>query len=249
MYGAKLLSLGLKLLGFATGAYEIYFRRVFEIEYPDYEPPQTSIILPTLNEEKYVEECLTSLKHQTIRVIYPEKFEVIVVDSGSRDSTLDIASRFDVEILEAPLGKLTARHIGIQKAKGEIIVAVDADTVYPFNWLNLVLRHFLQKDVVAVSTPGIFPEKILDIPMIWKALTFDPASGRLPGSGSAFRREAYFKSGGFNLSINQFNGAEIQMEEEYEFPRRLRKHGRIIYELSAPHFTSPRRHFGHKSSF
>ena len=53
--------------------------------------PETSIILRTKNEEKWVGECLRRLGEQTYR-----DFEIVVIDSGSTDRTLEIVKKFDV---------------------------------------------------------------------------------------------------------------------------------------------------------
>ena len=57
--------------------------------------PKTSIILRTKNEEKWVGECLKRLSEQTYR-----DFEIIAVDSGSTDRTLEIVKNFDVKLFQ-----------------------------------------------------------------------------------------------------------------------------------------------------
>jgi glycosyltransferase involved in cell wall biosynthesis len=54
-----------------------------------------SVIIPVYNEEKVIGECLVSLKSQTLK-----DFEVIVVDDGSTDNTLEILEKFDVKVLK-----------------------------------------------------------------------------------------------------------------------------------------------------
>jgi glycosyltransferase involved in cell wall biosynthesis len=208
------------------------------------EPPKTSIIIPTLNEEAYLLETLASLENQNVKNAYPEKFETIVVDSGSTDKTLEIAEKFDTKVLNAPRGKLTARHMGVMNAKGEIMVGVDADTYYPPNYLNLILRQFKNPEVVGVSTPrlcGRDGNTILNTVYIWKNIADGIMGARMPGSNSNFRKTAYLKIGGFNLAINQFNQNEVIQEEEYAFPERLRKIGKVVWLWKAPSYTSARR--------
>jgi len=64
--------------------------------------PQTSFIIRTKNEEKYLGQCLEAIFSQTDR-----DFEVVIIDSGSTDKTLDIARKFPVKILEIPPEKFS----------------------------------------------------------------------------------------------------------------------------------------------
>lgn len=217
-----------------------------------FKPPHTSIIIPTLNEEAYILNTLSSLENQNIRLHYPQQFEVIVVDSESTDRTRQLAEKH-AQILTCPIGKLTARHKGILNAKGKIIIGVDADTFYPPNYLNLVLRHFKNPNVVGVSSPRLFgrdANPLLNTGGIWHAIWDGMRGRRMPGSNSAFLKTAYYKVGGFNLTINQQNSTEMVAEEEYAFPNRLRRLGTVVWDWKAPGFTSARRHIrGEKRSF
>lgn len=210
-------------------------------------PPTTSIIVPTYREERLIRTALNTLEAQTIRREFPDLFEVIVVDSGSEDRTVEIAREYTRNILLAPKGKLTARDIGIMAAKGKVIVGVDADTYYPPNWLNIILRNFRQ-GVVGVTSPRLYgpPMKgsnfLLDAVGVWNAVFNGLHNRRMPGSNGAFLRSAYFDVGGFDLSINQFDSSLMVKEEEYDFPDRLRRLGRVVWEWKAPCFTSTRRY-------
>ena len=82
-----------------------------------FEPIDTvSIIVPSFNEERYIKKTLTSIRGQSIIEEYPKFFELIVVDNGSTDNTVDIAERYaDKVIIENRKGKLTARNTGIRE--------------------------------------------------------------------------------------------------------------------------------------
>lgn len=206
-------------------------------------PPKTTIVIPTLNEEDYILEALASLENQNVKVAYPEKIETLIVDSGSTDETVALAQRHRVNIITAPKGKLTARHIGIMEAKGDVIVGVDADTYYPPNYLNLVLRHFHDSKVVGVTSPRLYGRDsniLISAGVIWSNLLEGFINRRMPGSNSTFTKKAYMQTGGFDLSINQFNAAEMVKEEEHAFPDRLRRIGKVVREWKAPAYTSGR---------
>ncbi len=90
--------------------------------------PKISIIVPVYNAEKYLERCIESLAHQTIKDI-----EVILVDDGSKDSSLDICNRFAKKdkrikvISQKNAGPSVARNNALKLATGEFIGFVDSD--------------------------------------------------------------------------------------------------------------------------
>jgi glycosyltransferase involved in cell wall biosynthesis len=93
--------------------------------------PLISVIIPAFNEEKFLGNCLFSLKNQDFN-----DFEIIVVDNNSRDKTSKIAKKFGVKLVsEKNQGAALARNRGAKEAKGEILAFTDADTILPKNWL------------------------------------------------------------------------------------------------------------------
>ncbi len=90
--------------------------------------PLISVILPVYNSEKYLRECLNSLRLQTY-----ENLEFICVNDGSKDGSLDILQEFKekderfVIINQENAGVSSARNTGIRNAKGEFVSFVDAD--------------------------------------------------------------------------------------------------------------------------
>lgn len=196
--------------------------------------PACSIVLPTLNEEKYLGRTLESLKKQSF-----SNYELIIADSASIDKTLEIAKSYDAQVISCPRGKLTARDIGIRAAKGAVIIAADADCEYPESWLGNTMAEFKDNTVVAVTGPRLYEghSYIQELQLIfyWQCW-------RLFGSNSAFRNDAYFMSGGFNLSINQFDSQLMVNEEEVLFRDRLAAFGRIVYQEWNPVKTSTRRY-------
>jgi len=219
---------------------------VFKYDYPVTKPAgSVQIVMPAYNEEYFIEQALDSLLNQNIIHKYPDYFGLIVVDNGSEDATAEIASLYAEVIKEPRRGKLYARDTGIKYSQADIIVAVDADCLYPPNWLNLVLRHFHNSQVVAVSCPHIpyDDSSLVTAFYIWYSNIIPHARARLPGGGSAFRRQAYFDVGGFNLDIDQTDRVQVLIEEEVNFPRKLTQLGDIVYELKAPFFISTRGYY------
>lgn len=221
---------------------------VNDASYPVTKPPFTSIVMCTLNEEKFIEDALCSLEGQNIICEYPKSFEFIVVDSHSEDDTAAIAEDYGWKVIQAQRGKLNARHKGMVEAKGCVVVSVDADTFYPKNWLNLMLQWFKRPDVVGVVGPRLVdPQEgswATYVSVIFSLFDVGPllAGGmRVPGQSVAFYRQAYFDVGGFDLSINQQDMHEMVREEEIRFALKLRRLGKVIVDWRAPCFTSGRR--------
>lgn len=111
--------------------------------------PFISIIIPTLNEEKYIKSCLYSLFSQTYPV---ELIEIFIIDGESSDRTVQIVNeiRKDRENLFVLKNKLriqsAAFNIGVEKAKGDILIRLDAHCTYEANYiLNCVMNHIESK--------------------------------------------------------------------------------------------------------
>ncbi len=108
-----------------------------------------SVVIPTYNSEKTIEECLLSLHEQT-----SEPYEIIVVDGKSRDSTFKIVKKFEsVKLLvineHIPVGK--ARNIGGESAGGDILLFCDSDCVADGRALEHHAKAYERKaDIVGV---------------------------------------------------------------------------------------------------
>lgn len=94
-----------------------------------------SVIIPVYNEEKTIADCLFSLSQQSYK-----EMEIIVVDDGSTDKTLQVLSEYQISILKQKhLGAGAARNLGAKKAAGEILVFVDADMTFAKDFIkNLI---------------------------------------------------------------------------------------------------------------
>lgn len=93
--------------------------------------PKVSVIMPVYNAGKYLRQCMDSLQKQTLR-----EFEVICVDDGSTDRSLQILrdySALDKRIhvfMQANQGAAVARNLGIEKAEGEYLLFLDSDDFF-----------------------------------------------------------------------------------------------------------------------
>lgn len=117
--------------------------------------PFISIIVPTYNEERVIKRRIENLVSQN----WPkDKFEIIVVDSGSTDSTLDIAKTLvamhkNVKVMEEGerKGKASAINLGKSNAEGEIALVTDANTLFHEDVLREIAPHFADLKLGAVG--------------------------------------------------------------------------------------------------
>lgn len=85
--------------------------------------PKFSIIIPVYNVEDYIGKCLDSVFNQTFK-----DYEVIVVNDGTKDNSMEIVKEYDVKIInQENMGLSEARNTGVKKAKGEYILFLDSD--------------------------------------------------------------------------------------------------------------------------
>jgi len=105
-----------------------------------------SIVIRAYNEEKYIRRLLEGIRQQTVKDV-----EIILVDSGSTDSTVSIAESFGAKIVHIPSAEFTfgrSLNFGVRAASRERIVIASAHVypVYP-DWLEILLRPFQDKQV------------------------------------------------------------------------------------------------------
>lgn len=128
---------------------------------------QLSVLLPAYNEQDAIqavlEEVVEALSDEPIR------YEVLVVDDASTDRTAELAERFARSCWQCPVrvvrcaenrGAGAARKVGIRRARGEIVVMLDADGSYPAAAIPLLLDHFPDYDQVngaRTSEQGTMP--------------------------------------------------------------------------------------------
>jgi glycosyltransferase involved in cell wall biosynthesis len=111
--------------------------------------PFASVVVPVLNGESTIGDLLTALINQ--RGADPD-YEILVVDNGSTDKTIDIISLFDVVLLYAATkGPSAARNKGLYYASGEIVIYLDADTIPTNFWLSEILKPFTDPAVIIAA--------------------------------------------------------------------------------------------------
>lgn len=115
----------------------------------DQSVPRCSIVVRAYNEEKHIDRLLTGILQQTMQPV-----EIILVDSGSTDDTVAIASHYPVQVMSIQPDEFTfgrSLNYGIQQAQSEFVVIVSAHVypVYP-DWLEELLRPFDDPQIALV---------------------------------------------------------------------------------------------------
>lgn len=199
-----------------------------------------SVIIPTLNEEKYVVSTLRSLAEQTYK-----DFELIVKDGLSTDNTVDIANEFaDFVVSKKDRSIGDARNQGARYAKGDVLVFVDADTSLDKNALGLIAEDFNLYDIVLLL-PRFGPkeEDLRFLPQTRKQL-----SRFLIGFENYWRKYVDRFCGGMCMPVDSSTFKRIggfdrrlRCSEDIEISYRLRKVGEVLDDYRVKAYFSIRR--------
>ena len=115
-----------------------------------------SVIIPAYNTAKYIKRCIVSLLNQTYKNI-----EIIVINDGSTDNTLEMAKQFNITVLDKENGGVSsARNMGLKIATGDYICFVDADDYVEKNYIESVVNILNENNYDIVETPLLFEASI-----------------------------------------------------------------------------------------
>lgn len=206
----------------------------------DKEPsnPFITVVIPAFNEEEYLPSCLKAIKRQT----YPkDRYNIIVVDNNSSDSTAKIAEKAGaIVVKEKKQGHVFALNTGMKRAKGQIIATTDADTEVMRNWLAVIADVFIDKDVVAVTGSAHYKSKSRMKRNIVKfsyyaylKVHFAFGKPSLSGLNLAVRKSAFYQIKGLDTRYNIFGDVELGL--------RIKKVGKVLFRKDLSVVSSPRR--------
>lgn len=205
-----------------------------------------SIIIPVLNEEKYLEKTLLSIKAQEYK-----NYEIIVVDNGSKDKSVEIAKKYTENIFfeERKGSSIYPMKKGYDNAKGDIFLACDADSVYDKNHLKRLNDLFEKNnEIKLIYGPFSFLEnsRRKNLLLLYFYNFFNGFS-RLFGvylSGAAnmsFRKDVYFEVGGYDVESNLAS-------PDFRLTKKISKIGTVKYVSDLIVKTSNRRFENEKFS-
>ena len=165
--------------------------------------PRVSVVVCSYNAERTMEACLASLE----KLNYPD-YEVIVVNDGSTDRTLEIAQRFPYcRIISQPnKGLSAARNVGAEASTGEIVAYTDSDCVADPDWLAYLVAKMESAQLMACGGPNFPPPEDSLVPAAvavspggpTHVLLSDDVAEHIAGCNMAFRRDVLLRMGGFD---------------------------------------------------
>ncbi len=192
---------------------------------PPANPPQISIIIPTLNEATVISPLLKSLQSAEV--------ERIVVDGGSHDQTVELAAAMGITVLKTTAGRAIQMNAGAQVAQGEILLFLHADTRLPPEFASLVTQTLAQPGTVAGAFDLQIEGQAGGLRWVEWGVKWRSHGLQLPyGDQALFLKADTFRAvGGF---------AALPIMEDFELIRRLQPHGKIAIAPAAV-ITSGRR--------
>jgi glycosyltransferase involved in cell wall biosynthesis len=183
-----------------------------------------SVVIPALNEEIILEDCLQSIRRQT------KPIEIILIDNGSIDRTPEIAHLYCDKVFIKPNYTLAQmRDLGARSATGDIIVTTDADCISPPNWIEELIKPFQDPNVAAVG--GAFKPlnpNLLSGFYCWCSSIMQGVFGLYQGANMAYTKKAYLASPGY---------ANAKRAEDWNLSWHIRKQGKTLYLRKAITFT------------
>ena len=108
--------------------------------------PDVSVVIPAYNEEANILKTLSALANNQCKY----NVEILVVNNNSKDRTETLVKEAGIRcILETVQGITAARNAGLYAAKGKYILNADADTIYPKDWIEEMVKPLAEKDGIA----------------------------------------------------------------------------------------------------
>ena len=237
IFGVGIL-LGLARVVFICGLAFGHWRRRNVAQANETYQPFVSVIVPAYNEELVIAKTIKSL----LASIYPD-FEIIVVDDGSNDRTSEVVidgfanEKRVLLFTKENGGKAEALNFGIRHARGEIIVALDADTLFTPGTMGALAHRFQDPSVAAVAGNAKVGNRInfLTCLQALEYITSQNLDRRafaslncitvVPGAVGAWRRDLVEGVGGFSSDT---------LAEDQDLTLKLRRLGyKVSYEENA----------------
>jgi len=197
-----------------------------------------SLVIPALNEEKFLPHLLTSLARQT-----KQDFEVVVVDGSSQDRTVEAARAFHSKlpmlkvIVSEKAGLPLQRNLGARATTGEWLVFIDADSRLLPYFIERI-EWFIEKQQPGIFTSWFRPDSEVSGDALFTLIANSFVEGSIyfhrpiaPGPLTAVRRDVFEMVGGYNEALT--------FGEDYDLTRKIAERGiplqilrETLYELS-----------------
>jgi glycosyltransferase involved in cell wall biosynthesis len=205
--------------------------------------PHITVVIPAYNSADFLGEAIASVRAQT-----RQPLEILVVDDGSLDRTRDIATQGGATVLETGtnMGPATARNLGIQRARGELIAFLDADDLWEADQLEtcaglldryaeaaLAFSLVTQFGAADHLQPAVLPE---GVPV--SAADFLWEQNPVIQSAAVARRDALLAVGGYRDGMRHAEDYDLWLRLAQRFPF-VCTHSRLVrYRVHAAQHSS-----------
>jgi lipopolysaccharide/colanic/teichoic acid biosynthesis glycosyltransferase/glycosyltransferase involved in cell wall biosynthesis len=197
-----------------------------------------TVIIPARDAEKTIGECLRAVMDQE-EMQFGTDYEVILVDDGSIDQTVEIAESFSVRVIQqSNAGPAAARNHGAMVAAGSILVFTDSDCAPSSGWLKNLTQPLSDPQIVGVK--GAYLTHQVKLVPRFVQLEYAYKDTRMSNLSSidfidtysaAYRKDVFLQNGGFD---ERFLNPAV---EDIEFSFRLARKGyRLLFEPKATVF-------------
>jgi rSAM/selenodomain-associated transferase 2 len=179
-------------------------------------PPAISVIIPAVNESATLAPILAAIASRVV------PFEMIVVDGCSSDETAAIAQASGARVVSSPCRQRAYQmNLGAHQARGEILLFLHADTILPEAALDQVVHRLYDPPTVggAFARRYASPSRLLRLTCLLAHWRNCLIGWHLGDQAMFVRRGVFFQLGGFR---------EVDLFEDLDFSRRLKKFGRLV---------------------
>ena len=195
---------------------------------------RASFIIPARNEERHIGDCLRAIA----ALKSPPEIETIVIDNGSADRTVEIATACGATVLVKPTGSVSfLRNEGVRQSRGDLLAFVDADCVVAEQWLREGIAALERDGAGAAGNFYTIPDDtgwIGRINDLIHAKKLDGAVTYVPAGNLLVRRDCFEEIGGFDASL--------KTSEDVDLCRRLKQSGHSLSvnpAMQSVHYGTP----------
>ena len=202
----------------------------------DWQPTTFStILIPARNEAKNIIACLQFILNQN----FPSGFfEIIVIDDHSEDDTVELIKSLNstqISVLKlSDFPEINGQHykkaaikLGIQKAKGELIITTDADCITAPDWLSLLVSFYESKKAKFIAAPVNFHQEkntferfqsldYIGMMGVTGAGIFSKKLSLCNGANLAYDKKSFLKIGGFKGIDKIASGDDMLLLEKFQ---------------------------------
>lgn len=196
--------------------------------------PEFSVIIPAYQAEATIGHCVVALSAQTLP---RSRYEIIVVDDGSTDRTAAVAAEAGADRVVTILhsGPGVARNAGAEVAQGDILLFTDADCEPLPDWIEQMTIPFADSGVVGVKGAYCTRQRSLIARLVqleyefrYERMACLPTIDFIDTYAAAYRRDAFFRCGGFASDI------PVPSVEDIDLSFRLAREGyRLLFRPAA----------------